>query len=1762
MADIRLAKPAAGTTQTVPSAPDGRFIFDFPADAATLTRSGDNLVLTFEDGASIQLQDFYTTYSKEEMPSFQVEGVEISGQDFFAALGEDLMPAAGPAAGSSASRSGRYNEYGGSDLLDGLDHLGRLDIGFDGGVQLATDTVEPSAYYEDDHGVTVTPSAPGTDPDDPDIPVQGEDFPPTMPHDVLQVDESALDGGSGGGSATAAGSMSVSAPDGVATITIGGVVVWQNGALTGNPVQTDEGHLDVTGFDGTNLTYTYTLDKATQEHGKEGGGENDAIAHEMEVVVTDSDGDSGSAVIRVEITDDVPSAAGLTLTPIADTAESISGQVEGLVFGADSDGSTVTVTVTVNGEEHSYTGSVSGTGEGIAIDFGPDSPVTLDKDGHLTYQRGDEVGDKQDDTYKFTVQVTDKDGDVSQPVEATLGTTTPSLPDEDPSQFGIQVDEITVKEEALVTGSNAVSTEESASGEFTVDLKGQDGQITFGGVIITVKDGAVEVPDTSFTTDLGSTVSGIQASIADGKVTVSYEYTLNNRQEHTEGDGKNTATEHITVTVSNEYGDSQSGDVVVTIVDDVPVLNSITVEGTPYGEGNSGVYIKDPNHITGTLDGLNTGADAEGSTMRVHIENDYFIGTYENGKWEFTPARNDFTPDLNEGGSFELVDDQFIYIPSVTVMPGKDFSYTMQVTVTDSDGDSTLEVKSATMRPENNPPIAEDDSFYIDKDSHFVSEITVQTNGTLISVKGEASFNGNVASVTGADHTLEYGYSQKDINGSAIETTEILTETSDDFFGRFFKDSNGNPLTMDDMVENGMLQTVVITSSMSEEDIVQAITAAQTEAETEGKVLYLTGENGEKVDISLSGHTFGTSDNPLTVIINGTMSSSNQITVNGFLYVDGDVNINARLTVNGGLAVSGNMTQSGNVSGTYLDGGEISTEIIGSVNSFEIRFDDILKNDSDPDNESISIVENSITLPKDLEDYYSIFVDYGNGIVTVTPREGSDGIADYEHPLKLEYTIQDEHGATDSAVITVSAVGHVTGSSHADTIIGSSASEVITADVSGTGGLNVPGQNYNVCVVMDSSGSIGNNGGIGAVTAAITGLAQELSVFDGEVNFAIVDFDSGSRLIEFSGPLSQLILTDGNGAPALDAEGKVQFNHEFNKALNSITEGGGTNYEAGLNSAKAWFGSQAEAGKGAEDGYTNYTFFVTDGKPTASWADSVQGRVTSSVTVPDDYQLNQEWTAEDGNTYRITKIDGIIFSSYQLEQKDDNGNWYEVKSQWNEFEGGQTVTWNEQRNIDIPQGEGPGYEWTVDGVTYRLAEGGSTNYSSNRLIVQQYHNGNWINAGTVSWNPGGHPVSTPSDQGSYEDEEDRTEGKGAADSLKEVSEIFAIGIGSNTGSLKDYATDADHVIQIDNTNNLLDAFMSGMQTITNAIPSSDVVLGGKGNDILFGDSGVGNLAALIAGRLGVDVAALTSVQVLEYINSHPEEFDVSYSEKEIDGETVAFDKADTLLGGSGDDIVYGQGGDDLLFGDGSDTATSGTSIETLNALDTLLTDAGAEEGDSYAERIQGLGTQGSQEEPSKLDSFIDSLEGTGSIEKDTDGNDILFGGTGDDVLLGMGGDDYIDGGAGEDAIFGGSGNDIIVYDSNDYLVSGGSGIDFMVSDDNNLTLSSLLNNSVDDKPLVSGIEVLLKGDAALSLTSLDQLAKDYGITLGTNAEGKETLILDMDKWTEKEDGIYAFNDGAEAGGLTLETNLTPVEASDPASEAVQQQVFTLEHGNS
>ena len=324
---------------------------------------------------------------------------------------------------------------------------------------------------------------------------------------------------------------------------------------------------------------------------------------------------------------------------------------------------------------------------------------------------------------------------------------------------------------------------------------------------------------------------------------------------------------------------------------------------------------------------------------------------------------------------------------------------------------------------------------------------------------------------------------------------------------------------------------------------------------------------------------------------------------------------------------------------------------------------------------------------------------------------------------------------------------------------------------------------------------------------------------------------------------------------------------------------------------------------------------------------------------------------------------------------------------------------------------------------------------------------------------------------------------------------------------------------------------------------------------------------------GTDYAGWTHADTVDYMLRHAEELgyetrvdaDGDFYLVKADGTVLNMDGSeagidlDSLTGrDGGDDVITGSSASDNIYGqEGHDTIYGGGGHDGLygGTGDDLLV------GDDKPENLDDVTVEGIKGlvEDDELDAFIQSVEGT-----DADGDDRLFGGTGDDVLLGMGGDDYIDGGAGEDAIFGGRGNDIIVYDNNDYLVSGGSGIDFMVSDDSNLTLETLLKGGTDDNegPIVNSIEVLLKGEDALSLTSIQELADKYGITLGTNPDGQETLTLDMSKWAEStpagDTHVFTSSDGQ----LTLETNLQHDSAASSDNGEMAQQVFILEHTNS
>ena len=723
MADIRLAKPAAGTTQTVPSAPDGRFIFDFPADAATLTRNGDDLVLTFEDGAAIQLQGFYTTYSKEEMPSFQVDGVEISGQDFFAALDEDLMPAAGPASGSSAARGGRYNEYGGSDLLDGLDHLGRLDIGFDGGTQLATDTVEPSPYSEVDHGVTVTPSGVGA------------------ATEVVTVYEAGLAGGSQAGEkdapTMAGGSLSINAPDGVASIVIGGVVVFENGALTGKVVSTDEGTLSVTGYDPATgkLDFSYRLDRNTTEHVKSDPDTDTQISHTLVVTVTDTDGDSGSTTITVNVVDDAPTAVDDTV--IGEEAQAQQGVVGDVLendkTGADDLPNAVT-SVKHDGVE----------GKGGSALKGAYGELTLHADGTYTYKLDKNVDVEKDTsvTETFTYTIMDADGDTS---EATL-TITIRGDEKEPVAPGEDKAEIVVDEGALSDGSGQhVVHGISGKDSFTVNLNGEDGTITLkygtgenSSITLSLINGD-PFDETWLSTNTTLTVNGVEVTVTGatqetpgGPWKIEYTYKLTEQQTHDNvgsagAVGADDAlSDSINITVTDATGDMTTGSLMVTVHDDGPVVTDkidfVTENGDKFFHDTAPTIIFQigggayPDRLEDLKFGADVSAEDEGAPAQIIVkvngrEFSIDVTRGENGQLQFLYGEDGkitFVSDSAEQGeklTYDKEKGQFTYTRPDGDVGGSADDYTFELTLKDSDGDTVTVISdSITTIPETTIP--------------------------------------------------------------------------------------------------------------------------------------------------------------------------------------------------------------------------------------------------------------------------------------------------------------------------------------------------------------------------------------------------------------------------------------------------------------------------------------------------------------------------------------------------------------------------------------------------------------------------------------------------------------------------------------------------------------------------------------------------------------------------------------------------------------------------------------------------------------------------------------------------------------------------------------------------------------------------------------------------------------------------------------------------------------------------------------------------
>ena len=301
MADIKLVRPSAGQTAVIPSAPDARMVLDFSADQVSIERpqGSDSLFFRFDDGAAIELQNFYTQYNKDDIPSFEVDGQLIAGADFFNAFGPDLAPAAGPSA--SPTRSGRYSDFANAGLEDGVNHLDGLDyrLGFGGDTQ---PNINPYA------SPFLTNAAPT-------LSTGGAAI-------AIGLTESAWDGKTASAApvVSQSGSFSVADPDGdslTTTVSMGGKVV---AVSTAGPttVESDYGTLVITpsgGGSNITFTYTYTL-KQDPDSPTDSLAQGEKQADNIVFSINDGQGHTVTQPINVVITgsNDAPDITGVGST--------------------------------------------------------------------------------------------------------------------------------------------------------------------------------------------------------------------------------------------------------------------------------------------------------------------------------------------------------------------------------------------------------------------------------------------------------------------------------------------------------------------------------------------------------------------------------------------------------------------------------------------------------------------------------------------------------------------------------------------------------------------------------------------------------------------------------------------------------------------------------------------------------------------------------------------------------------------------------------------------------------------------------------------------------------------------------------------------------------------------------------------------------------------------------------------------------------------------------------------------------------------------------------------------------------------------------------------------------------------------------------------------------------------------------------------------------------------------------------------------------
>ncbi|WP_113772337.1 Ig-like domain-containing protein, partial [Pseudomonas abietaniphila] len=407
------------------------------------------------------------------------------------------------------------------------------------------------------------------------------------------VNEANLPGGShpDHDALTQTGTVKITAPDGLQTLTVGGINVVDHGVPLSSPQSTtlpSGSTLTILTYNPTTgeVTYTYTLNQSENHNQGDGTSLNDQIP----VHAVDNDGDVSDGNVVVKILDDTPQAH----CDIGNVAAG--GDVSGNLLlndsaGADGAGPNGLI-VGVRAGGDTSTPASGGLGNVITGLYGT---LIVDAQGNATYHSNPALVGPQGEQDVFTYTIRDADGDTST-TTVTVNVAPPCPP------VACNDHDVTVQESALdthkdgqdlapgkVTGSHPGSTAETGTGTVADSAHGGYGALTFS------LDGAHN--------GTAQGQFGVLHLNADG----SYTYTLTSAPKTTPAanDGPNITHDTFNYTVTDSLGHSSTAQIVVNIVDDQPKAACIDKTVTSEGVDTNLMLIVDNSASMNEASGVN-----------------------------------------------------------------------------------------------------------------------------------------------------------------------------------------------------------------------------------------------------------------------------------------------------------------------------------------------------------------------------------------------------------------------------------------------------------------------------------------------------------------------------------------------------------------------------------------------------------------------------------------------------------------------------------------------------------------------------------------------------------------------------------------------------------------------------------------------------------------------------------------------------------------------------------------------------------------------------------------------------------------------------------------------------------------------------------------------------------------------------------------------------------------------------------------------------